>query len=420
MMEQKKRTNKIYDSKIFWMVVSLLFSLLMWVYVTSQDTTDRDLTFTGIPVEFQGQDELLSERNLSITGVSADSVSIAVKGNRSTITKLKASDIKAVIDVSGITEPNNMTWTYKLVFPSYVNENEISVVRKNPDTINFTVIKNGSKTIDIKGSFEGAIADGCVAEEFVFEPEKLTVDGPEEIINKIDHAWVTFGKDQTIDSVYIEEAEFTLRDKNDNIIDKTGLRISEDTVTATQPVLKTKEVSLKVQLISGGGITSSDCTVSIDPASIKIAGDSRIIDDMNSIELGTIDLSSFNSGYEHTFAIELPEGVQNLTGVSESKVTIEISGTHTKTFTTSNIACKGVTSGYRATIDTKEIEVTLRALSQDVLNRIKPEDITVVADLSDYGTMTGQIIVSARVTVSGHENVGAVGDVKVTVTIHKD
>ena len=191
-------------------------------------------------------------------------------------------------------------------------------------------------------------------------------------------------------------------------------------MTATQPVLKTKEVSLKVQLISGGGITSSDCTVSIDPASIKIAGDSRIIDDMNSIELGTIDLSSFNSGYEHTFAIELPEGVQNLTGVSEAKVTIEISGTHTKTFTTSNIACKGVTSGYRATIDTKEIEVTLRALSQDVLNRIKPEDITVVADLSDYGTMTGQIIVSARVTVSGHENVGAVGDVKVTVTIHKD
>ena len=406
-MEQKKRTNRIYDSKIFWMIVSLLFSLLMWVYVTSQDTTDRDLTFTGIPVEFQGQEELLSERDLSITDVSADSVSIVVKGNRSTISKLKASDIKAVIDVSSITAPNNMTWTYKLVFPNYVNENEISVVRKNPDTINFTVIKNSRKTIDIK-------------EEFVFEPKTLTVDGPEEIINKIDHAWVTFGKDQTIDSVYIEEAEFTLRDKNDNVIDKTGLRISEDTVTATQPILKTKEVSLKVQLISGGGITASDCDVSIDPSSIKVAGDSRIIDELENIELGTIDLSSFNNGYEHTFAIVLPDGVQNLTGVSDAKVTIEINGTHTKTFTTSNIACKGVTNGYRASIDTKEIEVTLRALSQDVLNRIKPEDITVVADLSDYGTTTGQIIVSAKVTVSGHENVGAVGEVKVTVTIYKD
>ena len=66
-MEQKKRTKKIYDSKVFWMIISLLCSLMMWAYVTSQDTTDKNLTFTGIPVEFQGQEELLSERNLSIT-----------------------------------------------------------------------------------------------------------------------------------------------------------------------------------------------------------------------------------------------------------------------------------------------------------------------------------------------------------------
>ncbi len=420
MMEQKKRTKKIYDSKAFWMAVSLLFSLLMWVYVTSQDSTDKNLTFTGIPVEFQGQEELLSEHNLSISDVSADTVSIVVRGNPSMISKLKASDIKAVIDVSSITSPNNMTWTYKLVFPSYVNESEISVVRKTPDTINFTVIKNDIKTVDIKGSFEGAIAEGCVAEEFVFEPKTLTVEGPEDIINKIDHAWVSFGKDQTIDSAYVEEAEFTLRDKNDNIIEKDGLIISENTVTATQPVLKSKDVPLKVQLISGGGITSSDCNVSIDPSSIKIAGDSRIVDDIESIELGSIDLSSFSSGYEHTFDITLPDGVQNLTGVSEATVTIEINGSHTKTFTTTNIAVKGVSSGYRTTIDTKEIEVTLRALSQDALNKISANDITVVADLSDYGTTTGQVIVNAKVTVSGHENVGAVGDVKVTVTIYKD
>ena len=111
-MEQKKRTKKIYDSKVFWMIISLLCSLMMWAYVTSQDTTDKNLTFTGIPVEFQGQEELLSERNLSITDVSADSVSIVVKGNRSTISKLKASDIKAVIYVSSITAPYYMTWTY--------------------------------------------------------------------------------------------------------------------------------------------------------------------------------------------------------------------------------------------------------------------------------------------------------------------
>ncbi len=419
-MEQKKRTKKIYDSKVFWVIVSLFCSLMMWAYVTSQDTTDKDLTFSGIAVEFEGQEELLAEKNLSITDVSADTVSIVVRGNRSTISKLKSSDIKAVIDVSDITSPNNMTWTYKIVFPSYINESEISIVRKTPDTINFTVIKNGSKTVEIKGSFDGEIADGCVAEEFVFDPETITIEGPEETINKIDHVWVSFGKDQKIDSAYVEEAEFTLRDKNDKEISKEGLRISEDTITATQPVLKTKEVQLKVQLVSGGGITSSDCNVSINPASIKIAGDSRIIDEIEYIELGTIDLSSFDSGYEHTFAITLPDDVQNITGVTEATVKVEIYDSYTKTFTTSNIACKGVSNGYHATIDTKEVEITLRALSLDTLNKIKSDDIMVIADLSDYGTTTGQVIVNAKVSVSGHDNVGAVGDVRVTVTISKD
>lgn len=419
-MEQKKRTKKIYDSKVFWVIVSLFCSLMMWAYVTSQDTTDKDLTFSGIAVEFEGQEELLAEKNLSITDVSADTVSIVVRGNRSTISKLKSSDIKAVIDVSDITSPNNMTWTYKIVFPSYINESEISIVRKTPDTINFTVIKNGSKTVEIKGSFDGEIADGCVAEEFVFDPETITIEGPEETINKIDHVWVSFGKDQKIDSAYVEEAEFTLRDKNDKEISKEGLHISEDTITATQPVLKTKEVQLKVQLVSGGGITSSDCNVSIDPASIKIAGDSRIIDEIEYIELGTIDLSSFDSGYEHTFAITLPDDVQNITGVTEATVKVEIYDSYTKTFTTSNIACKGVSNGYHATIDTKEVEITLRALSLDTLNKIKSDDIMVIADLSDYGTTTGQVIVNAKVSVSGHDNVGAVGDVRVTVTISKD
>lgn len=419
-MEQKKRTKKLYDSKVFWMIVSLLCSLVMWAYVSSLDPTDKEIPISGIEVEFRGQDELLADRNLSISNVDTQNVSIVVRGERSNITKLKSSDIKAVIDVSNITQPNDMTWAYKLEFPDYVDENDITVVRKSPETINFTVVQNAKKTVEVKGSFEGTIAEGCVAEEFVFEPSAIVIEGPEAVINKIDHAWVTFGKDQTIESTYIEETDFTLMDANGNACSKEGLMLSVDKVTATQPILKSKEVPLRVNLVSGGGITADNCTVSIDPPKIKIAGDSRIVDDLKFIEIGTIELASFTSGYEHTFTIPLEEGVQNLTGVSEAKVTVEINGTHTKAFTTTNISCKGVSSGYHATIDTKEVEVTLRALSSDILDRIKPEDISVVADLSDYGTTTGQVIVNAQVRVSGHDNVGAVGDVRVTVTIYKD
>ena len=419
MMKQTKRTNKIYDSKVFWAILSLLCSLAMWAFITSQNSNVTTRTFDGIPVEFVGQDILLESNNLSITNISTGSVSVTLSGSRSIIGSLSAGNMKAVIDVSNIKQANDMTWSYDIEFPNGVDSRNISILSRNPETISFSVIKNASKTVPIKGSFEGSIAENCVAEEFVFEPSAVVIDGPEDQLKNIEYAWVTFGKDVNIESTYTEQVGFVLMDKDGNVCPNAGLRLSTSIVTATQPLLKTKDIPLSVKLISGGGISEDDCTVTIEPSTISIAGDSRLIDDKNSIILGSVDLSSFQSSYSNSFSIPLDDGIQNLTGVTEAKVTIEIHGSHTKTFTTDNISVKNVSSGYSAELDTKSVEVTLRSLSVDALNSIKPEDIVVVADLSDYGTTTGQVIVNASVKVNKHNNVGAIGDVKVTLTITK-
>ena len=196
--------------------------------------------------------------------------------------------------------------------------------------------------------------------------------------------------------------------------------LSAKVVTATQPILKTKEVPLTVNLIPGGGVDADDCTVTIEPKTLKIAGDTRLVDDINSIVLGNIDLASFQTSYTHTFAITLADEVQNLTGVTEAKVTVEVRGTHTKSFTTDNISCKNVTSGYSAKIDTESIEIMLRSKDTAALDKIRPDDISVVVDLKDYGTTTGQVIATGTVYVSRVDGVGAVGDIRVSVTITKD
>lgn len=420
-MKEKKTKSKIYDSKVFWIAISLLCSLVIWWNVSGQESDEITMAFSGVKVEFTGEDELLEARNLSITNVDTSSVSIVVRGNRADIGGLRASDIKAVIDVSDITQANDMSWTYDIVFPDKIDRNDVSVRSRTPETINFTVIQNGKKTITVKGSFEGSVAEGCVAEERVFDPATITIEGPESALEQISYAWVTFGKDleQEISSTYTESVGFTLMDENGQPCSTAGLQVSADHVTATQPVLKSKEVPLTVNLISGGGITSDDCTVSIEPSTITIAGDSRIIDGKNSIVLASIDLSSFQNSLSQTYTITLDDGIQNLTGVTEATVNVQIAESHTKVFTVSNISCKNVTSGYHAVIDTKELDVTLRAKSQSALDAVRPEDISIVVDLADYGATTGQVMASAKVYVSGHGSVGAIGDVRVTVTLTK-
>ena len=43
--------KKLYDSRAFWMIVSLLASLAIWVYVTSMQSTEFSQTFYGVEVE---------------------------------------------------------------------------------------------------------------------------------------------------------------------------------------------------------------------------------------------------------------------------------------------------------------------------------------------------------------------------------
>ena len=401
------------------MAISLLCSFAMWAYITNPNSSDFQQTFRGVQVEFSGQEKLLSDRSLSISDVDTQSVTVTLRGSRSNVGKLRASDIKAVIDVSNIKQPNDMTWAYELQYPEGTDVSDITVVSKSPETINFTVVKNATKTVSVKGSFEGEIAEGCVAEEFVFEPSTIVIEGPEETLAQIDHAWVSF-EEGKIESTYSEEVGYKLMSESGEQISTKGLMLSANVITATQPILKTKEVPLTVNLIQGGGVDEDDCTVTIEPKTLKIAGDTRLVDDINSIVLGNIDLASFQSSYTHTFAITLADEIQNLTGVTEANVTVEVRGTYTKTFTTDNISCKNVTNGYSATIDTKSIEITLRSKDTSALDKVKPDDISVVVDLKDYGTTTGQVIAAGTVYINGVENVGAVGDIRVSVTISKD
>lgn len=419
-MKEKKPISKIYDSKIFWMIISLIFSLIIWSYVSNIDGSFMEKTFSGIEVRFEGEKELLSEKSLAITDVETTEVTVRIRGSRSNISKLNGSDIKAVINVGNIGQPNEMAWTYELVFPNYVDKSDITIISRNPDTVKFTVVKYGSKTIPIKGSFEGKIEDGCVAEELVFSPETLKIEGPEEILDKIDHAWVTFGKNEKINATYTVDTEYSLVDADGKPVPTDDVNVPTRTISATQPILKTKELTLAVNLIAGGGVTASDCVVTIEPKSISVAADSRLIDDMDKLVLGNIDLASFQSNFEQTYTVSLDEKIENITGVNEAKVTVEIPGVKVRTLTATNISCKNCSSGYSAIINSESVDVTLRSRDESALSAIKPDDITVVVDLADYGTTTGQVRANADVYVSGYENVGAIGEVKVVLTIEKD
>jgi YbbR domain-containing protein len=399
--------KKIYDSKLFWVIVSCVLSFVLWVYVTSVQSDEVRQTFRGVRVEMIGENVLRDSRGLVITDLSTSTVSVELIGPRRVIAAMSPEDIRAQIDVSKLTQSSYASMQYTIAYPNRTDTTSISVSRKVPDTVNFTVSKLNSKSIPVRGSFNGSIADGFTAEMVTFEPSEITVSGPDAYLRDISYAWVSFGS-ETISSTYSIETGYTLMNSADEEADVSGISCSSDVVKATVPILEMKSLPLTVNLIYGAGANENNTKVSIDPQEITLAGDSAILNAMNNVPIATIDLTSFNSTYTDTYNINFDNSLTNVEGLTEAEVKVEVVGLETKTFTVTNIQCRGVSDGYEADVLSRALTVRLRGTAAQ-LAAVSESDLVAVADLTNTELATGSNIVSVRIQVDGSFDVGAVG-----------
>ena len=409
--------KKIYNSKAFWMIVSLLASLAIWVYVTSVETDESKTTFRGVKVELVGEDILRDSKNLVVTDMDTSTVTVEVVGPRRIVGSLSSDQLVAQVDVSKLSRAAYTSQQYTIVYPDGTDTSKLSENRRTPETINFMVSAQTSKSIQVRGSFDGSLAEGYTAEMPVFEPSTITITGSEAYLKDVEYAWVTFSK-ENVDSTYSVETGFTLMDANNEPCSTTGISFSTDVVTATLPLLTLKEVNLDVNIIEGAGATKANTKITIDPVSVTLAGDSSLLAGMNKIILATIDLTDFSSTFTETYTIPIDNELKNTTGITKATVTVEIVGLETKTFRVTNFSCINATEGYEADIITESKEITLRG-TPEALAQIKDENIRAVADLTDYKESTGTYMPQVKVYVDGFTDVGAIGENTISIEIRK-
>ena len=402
----KTNIKKLYNSRAFWMIVSLICSVIMWVYVASVETEEFKQTFRGVRVQLVGETLLRDSKNLVITDMDTSTVTVEVVGPRRVVGSLDSDQIYAQIDVSKLSRAAYTSQQYSVIFPDGTETGSLSVTRKTPETINFMVSSQTTKSVQVRGSFDGSIAEGFIAESVVFEPATITLSGPEAYLRNVDYAWVSFGK-ENVDSTYEVETGYTLMTADNIPASTTGISFSTDVVTATLPLLTVKDVSLGVNLIEGGGATAENTKVTIEPETISLAGDSKLLAGINKINLASIDLTDFTTSFSDTYVIPIDNELRNITGATEAKVTVEIVGLETRNVKVTNISCINVTEGYVADILTKSLNVTLRG-NPESLAQLKDENIRAVADLADMNESVGTYMPRVRIYVDGYTDVGAI------------
>ena len=411
--------KKFFNSKLFYIIVALLTSFAIWVYVASNDQDVISKRFDGVRVEFTGEEALLASKGFVIIDPSVNTVSVTLSGPRNVVGLLEPADLTASVDVSKLTQVGYTNLTYSIKFPANTNEANISVRRETPQVISFNLSPVIEKTVPVRGSFDGNTAEGYTAESPVFEPSTITLRGAEALLSDISYAWVTFGEED-ISVSYTTDVPFTLMDSKGNECSSTGLTANVETVKATLPILQIKEVALRAELLQGAGANAENTKVTLEPASVTVAGDSATLAGLNQITVAPIDLTDFSSTFTEKYPITIDNDLSNLSGSSEVTVTVEIVGLETEKFTipAANLACTNVTSGFTSDILTRELEVVLRGTPEDLAS-VRAENLRAVADLTDYNESAGTFIVDVRIYVDGASNVGAVGDYQISVELKK-
>lgn len=412
-------------SKIPMILLSAGISVVLWLYVVTVVSPNSDKYFYNVPVKIQGE-YLLEQRGLMITSGELPAVTLHLEGNRTDLNKLDSGLIDISVDVSEIDvsdfdkdegEYKPKEYSLALSDPSFrtnVANSSITVASKDPATVLITVEEKETKPVAVDIKWIGKQHEDYTVDKDnkILNYEQVNITGPKSVIDQITMAQIEVdieGRTESISGRY----QYTLCNAKGEPVDAKLVVADVEAINLDLKILRTKTVKLEVEWIPGGGVKPEDCVIKYEPETIEISGSDALVKDRTIWSLGKINLADIAESTTLILPIEMEDGISNVTGVTEAKVTITLPELETRTITVTDIQTVNKPENLNAEVKTKQLQLTLRG-SKKQLEAVRPEDITVTVDLANE--QSGQVTKNAVVTVN-IDGVGALDVYEVTVVL---
>ncbi len=406
-------------NKLYSMILSVVIAFGLWLYVISNVSQQADWTFYNIPVIREGE-AVLSERNLMVTDISVNAVSLHLSGTRDDLNRIDSSNTSVKIDLSSITEPGEkIPLKYVPSYPSDISRGAFEINDMNPAEIYVSVDYRRTFEIPVTVKWTGTRSEDYIydTENVVLDYPMITIAGPAAVADMIDHARVEVDLTNRVESIS-ESFRYTLCDKEGNPVDAGRITTNVEEIRLSAQIQRIKEVKLSADVIYGGGATSLSTKVTIEPESIRVSGGEAVLAELGDVyTLCTINLAEIERKTDLKYTITLPEGVTNQTGVSEAVVSVRFTGLRTKEFTIDNFEIRNVPQGMAAEIINANLTVRVRGPEAEMA-LLTSEDIKAVVDFSaaEVGTATYKATIEFT---EKFPNVGALKTSSVSATVQQ-
>lgn len=387
--------GKILKNNLGLKLLAFLFAFLLWLIVVNIDNPVMSKTFSGIPVIVE-HSEILTEQQKTYQIVDdTQSVNVTISAKRRTLSKIKAEDIVVTADIKEMFLDSQIPLEVMVV--GY--EGDYENVYTNPRNLQIQIEENISKTSNITPMATGEVRDGFVLGNLQTDPETVTINGPETLVDRISKVVAEvdvsgLGEDTVLAS------QLVFYDEDNNLIDQSRLanNLGNFGVNVEVTLYKTRRVPVHVDTsliaVKEGYSISS---VRLAPEEIEIAGSDDVLNEIDSIEIPAeeFDGEEVNSRTDFTLNLAeyLPDGIQLADSMANSMIVtiaIERDGTRNFELPIGSITVKNLDDDLRMSYGkTDDLEVHVKG-AKESLDGLNIERMAVI-DLKEYqkaGTYT--------------------------------
>ena len=311
-------------NKIWSFLLSLAIAFVLWFYVITVVSPGSTDTVYDIPVVFEGETVLTEDRGMMITSLTDDmQVDLKLSGNRTDLAKVNRGNITIKVNLARVYDPGEHELTYDIIFPGDVPQGALTTESKYPETIKLNVEKRIRKPLEVKVNFLGSAEENFMVdtENRILDYPVINVSGPSSVIELIDHAKIDVDLTGRMESVS-ESFRYVLCDEEGNPVDVSMVTTDVAEVHLDVKIQRFKQIPLVMQLSYGAGAWEDSVEVNVEPGIISVSGGEMLLQDVNEVILGSIDLAAIEEDFEMTYPIVLPEGITNLSERAEAVVKV--------------------------------------------------------------------------------------------------
>lgn len=380
-------------------ILSIIVALILWTVIVNIYDPSTSYTFSNVSVTLLNT-ETLTDKNYSYEVVEGSKISVSVSGPKSLITDITASDIVATADLSNVTAYSD----YVDIKVSVVKDGTVvEGVEATPKTtaIKLSIENRATSTLTLETLTTGSVADGYALSNVTLSPTSVDVTGASSVIESIAHAAVTINVDGAT-SMLTGDASIALYDEDYNEITDDTIELSQELVSYTADIGKTKTVPIVVETVGTPASGYILANVTQNQSEVTIAGSSKDIEAVESIVIPSANLNIEGFSNDREYKFNLSNYVSNdVTIISEGTliVTVDIEPQQSKVITMdkSAIVVKGLSDELDLTYnDANTFDITIIGAAE-TLENVTASNIAMAIDLSGY--QEGSYSVAVTITL---------------------